>query len=372
MLRNFVAQPGRRQHRRWLTALILAAGLAVAIAAPAASQTLAPPAGHVFFGVSDRGSATEFKEFADAVGKHPAVLQTFHPWGNSLNQAIPRWQQLRVRPMLHISTMDDQTLAELITPQSIALGAGDNYLLRLNQTFAEVGTPTFVRPLGEANRCLNAWSAVTCGGTPRGAGHTQHNYKQAFRRIAILVRGGGALAKINARLKAAGLPPVKRQGGPEPVSLPAAPVSIVWSQLPGGSPPVRGNRPGDYWPGAAYVDWIGTDFYSRYPYWRLINRFYRKFSGRRFGRKPISLTEWAVSGVDDPKFIRQIFAWTHRRKRVRMLIYYRGFGEAGNQYRIGLYPRSLAALRQKLKQNRFPAFTPNPAEPPPPTGGVGG
>ncbi|MGH3368755.1 MAG: hypothetical protein ACRDPR_02025, partial [Nocardioidaceae bacterium] len=122
--------------------------------------------------MSDRGSATEFKEFADAVGKHPAVLQTFHPWGNGLNQAIPRWQQLRVRPMLHISTMDDQTLGELITPQSIAQGAGDNYLLRLNSTFAETGTPTYVRPLGEANRCLNAWSAVTCGGSARGAGHT--------------------------------------------------------------------------------------------------------------------------------------------------------------------------------------------------------
>jgi hypothetical protein len=344
----------------------------MAIAGPARSLTLVPPAGRVFFGVSDRGTEAEFHEFAEAVGKHPAVLQTFHPWGNTLGRAVSRWQSLLVRPMLHISTMDDQTLAELITPRSIAQGAGDNYLLRLNHAFADEGTPAYVRPLGEGNRCLNAWSPLTCTGASRGSSHTHRWYKLAFRRIAIVVRGGGTLAKINARLSAAGLPPLKRQGGPEPDSLPAAPVSIVWSQLPGGSPPVRRNRPGAYWPGAAYVDWIGTDFYSRYPYWRLITRFYRKFSTARFGRKPIALTEWAVSGEDEPRFIRQIFAWAHRRPRVRMLIYFRGFGEAGNAYRIGLYPRSLAALRQKLNQRRFPAFAPNHAEPPPPTGGTSG
>jgi hypothetical protein len=30
-----------------------------------------------------------------------------------------------------------------------------------------------------------------------------------------------------------------------------------------GSPDIPGNRPSAYWPGASYVDWTGTDFYSR-------------------------------------------------------------------------------------------------------------
>jgi hypothetical protein len=362
---------GRRHHRRRLLTLALGGLLAtMMLAGPAGSLTLVPPSGQVFFGVSDRGTTAEYREFREVVGKHPAVLQTFHPWGNSLHAALPRWQELRVRPMLHISTMDPNTLGELITPRSIALGSGDNYLLRLNQTFAKQQLPAYIRPLGEPNRCLNAYAAIDCSGASRGGDHSHQWYKQAFRRIAILIRGGGSIAKINARLAVTGLPPVSRQGGAEPDGLPAAPVAIIWSPLPGGSPPGPGTRPGRFWPGARYVDWVGTDFYSRNPLWRTLNRFYRKFASRRFGRKPFSLTEWAVAGEDDPRFIRQVFAWTHRRPRVRMLIYYRGFGEAGNSYRIGLYPRSLAALRQKLNQRRFPAFAPNHAEPPPPTGGA--
>ena len=36
---------------------------------------------------------TEFNEFAALTGKHPALLETFHPWGNSLNEAYERWRE---------------------------------------------------------------------------------------------------------------------------------------------------------------------------------------------------------------------------------------------------------------------------------------
>ena len=65
-----------------------AAALAAAPAAPAV--TLVPPKPNVFFGVSDRGTTAEFNEFAELLGKHPSLLETFHPWGNSLNQAYER------------------------------------------------------------------------------------------------------------------------------------------------------------------------------------------------------------------------------------------------------------------------------------------
>ena len=114
----------------------LSSALALAPVPPATPKTLVPRHPTTFFGVSDRGSVAEFKEFAGFVEKHPAVLQTFHPWGNSLKQALPRWQAVNVRPMLHISTQDDETLEELITPKAIARGRGDNYLLRLNRVLA--------------------------------------------------------------------------------------------------------------------------------------------------------------------------------------------------------------------------------------------
>ena len=186
--------------------------------AAASALTLVPPKPSVFFGVSDRGTTAEFNEFAELVGKHPALLQTFHPWGNSLNAAYERWRETGTRPILHISTANDQTLAEMITPQQIALGGGDNYLLQLNAFFAEHGLPAYIRPLGEPNRCLNPWSPVNCDGSQKGGEHTAGWYKQAFRRIAAIVRGGQTLEGINATLAEIGLPPLNRTKGPNPTN----------------------------------------------------------------------------------------------------------------------------------------------------------
>src|SRR5689334_21985571 len=174
--------------------------------ARAGAVSLVPPKPNVFLGVSDRGTTTEFNEFAVLTGKHPALLQTFHPWGNSLNEAYERWRETATRPILHISTADDQTLAEIITPQQIALGYGDDYLLQLNDFFASKGLPAYIRPLGEPNRCLNAWSAVNCDGSQKGGEHTTGWYKQAFRRITAIVRGGQTLEGVNATLAEIGLP----------------------------------------------------------------------------------------------------------------------------------------------------------------------
>ncbi len=348
--------------------------LAIALLAGAPGQaqglSLAPPKPNVFFGVSDRGTTQEFNEFTELLGgKHPALLSTFHPWGNSLNAAYERWRETATRPILHISTADDQTLAELITPQQIALGAGDNYLLQLNDFFFKRGLPAYIRPLGEPNRCLNAWSAVNCEGAPKGGEHTTGWYKQAFRRIAAIVRGGGTLEQINATLAEIGLPPVNRTKGPPPTSLPAAPVSMIWSPLPGGSPRVKGNFPGNYWPGARWVDWAGTDFYSEYPVWKDLNRFLK---GVQWRSKPIAITEWAVSGKDDPRFVKQLVAWTVKRPRVRMLVYYNGFGTTGNPYDIRLYPRTMNTLRLKVRRESFLQYAEYnagllpPLPPPPP------
>jgi hypothetical protein len=327
----------------------LAAVAALLLAGPAWAVSLVPPKPSVFLGVSDRGTTQEFNEFAEYTGKHPALLQTFHPWGNSLNEAFERWRETATRPILAISTADDQSLAEIITPQQIALGGGDDYLLQLNDFFAKRGLPAYIRPLGEPNRCLNLWSAVNCDGSQKGGEHSTGWYKQAFRRIAAIVRGGQTLEGIDLTLAEIGLPPLNRTKGPNPESLPAAPVSVVWSPLPGGSPRVKGNFPGNYWPGSRWVDWVGTDFYSQYPVWKDLNRFY---AGVQWKGKPVAVTEWAVSAIDEPRFVKQLIAWIVKRQRVRMLVYYSGVGP-GNQYDLELYPRTSNTLRLKIRRANF-------------------
>ncbi|MEZ5076254.1 MAG: hypothetical protein R2725_02305 [Solirubrobacterales bacterium] len=329
---------------------MLAAVLAALLSSSAfGAMSLVPPRGNVFLGVSDGGTAEDFFDFAELTGKRPALLETFHPWGNSLNAAYERWRETAVRPILHIATADDQTLEELITPRQIARGKGDDYLLQINNFFATRGLPAYIRPLGEANRCLNAWAAVNCDGTQRGGEYKPRWYKQAFRRIAAIVRGGQSLEGINATLARIGLPPLNRTKGANPKTLPGAPVSIVWSQLPGGSPRVKGNFPGNYWPGSRWVDWVGTDFYSEFPVWKDLNRF---IHGRFWRRKPVAMTEYAVSGEDEPRFVKQLVAWTVKRPRVRMLVYYDGFGSV-NPYDLSLYPRTRNTLRKKIRRPSF-------------------
>ena len=247
-------------------------------------MSLVPPKPDVLLGVSDRGSTEGFDPFAELTGKHPALMETFLGWGNSVNKAYERWRETQTRPIVAIATQNAQTLEEIITPEQIALGDGDDYLLQLNSFFATHGLPAYIRPLGEPNRCLNAWSGVECDGTLKAGEHSAYWYKEAFRRISAMVRGGHTLEALNATLAEIGLPPLAPHQGRKPGSLPAAPVSIIWSPLPAGSPRVKGNFPGNYWPGSKWVDWVGTDFYSKYPVWEDLNRFYEGACSGRTSR----------------------------------------------------------------------------------------
>ena len=319
-------------------------------AQPSKAAILGPPPGQIMTGVSDNGTLEGFQNFATAVDAHPAVLQTFHPWGNGLDLAYRRWQNAEVRPMLHISTADDETRAELITPQEIATGAGDPYLIQINRFFAEKDLRAYIRPLGEPNRCLNPYSAVYCSGAQKGGEHTTYWYRKAFQRISVIVRGGTATNRVDARLGNLGMPPVNFGAIARPKVMPAPPVAIIWSPLPAGSPKVKGNWPGNYWPGASFVDWAGVDFYSNYPHWKDLNRF---FAGKPWRSKPVALTEWGVAGSDNVTFTRQIFHWMKKRPRVRMFNYYRGFGGPEDIFNPYNYSNALRVIRNQLKDTRF-------------------
>lgn len=352
-----------------LAALAVTAALALAAAAPASAGLLVPGRDKIFFGLTDSGVPSQFAEFAEAVGKHPAVIETFRPWGGDLEGSIERWQSAEARPMLHISTADPSDGHELITPRGIALGRGDGYLIQLNHLFWSQGMRAYVRPLGEPNRCLNVYAAYQCDGRTLKAGYQSPRwYRQAFRRIYLVLHGGGSVAAVDARLAHAGLPPLSTAGGPLPQGLPRAPVAVVWSPLPSGSPGTKRNRPGNFFPGRRYVDWVGTDFYSAYPEWNALTGFYRRFAART--GKPFTLTEWGIDGGDDSRFVRRLFAWVRRHPACRMLVYYQDFGSA-SAFRLQNYPASLEVVRRQLRSPSFPAYAFDPPQPPPPPpGGV--
>jgi hypothetical protein len=349
-----------------LTTTLLAA-LLFATASPAAAGILEPRGNRVWFGVSDTGDPASFGQFSSAVHHHPAVIESFRTWGSDFPDSIQRWQTARARPMIHITTADSHDGHELISPQGIAEGGGDGYLIRLNKLFYTKKMRAYVRPLGEPNRCLNVYASYDCEGNLRDEAHRPYWYKLAFRRIYVIVHGGGKRAKINQRLAEAGLPPLT-----EPVrGLPKAPVAIVWSPLPAGSPTTPKNRPRNYWPGSKWVDWAGTDFYSGYPEWKALTGLYKRFTATG---KPFAITEWGVESGDDPSFVSRLFSWVQRHPRCKMLVYYQDFG-ATSSYRIQNYAASLDVLKARLHSPLFPSFAPGaprqPPAPPPPPGGVG-
>jgi len=315
----------------------------------------------VFFGVSDTGNPADFGQFSSAMHKHPALIETFRNWGSDFHGSIERWQEARARPVLHITTADSGDGHELVTPRGIAQGYGDDFLIRLNRLFWEKRMPAYIRPLGEPNRCLNVYASYDCAGNGRDGAHSPRWYRLAFRRMYIVLHGGGKRAAIDARLAKAGVPPLRSEVG----GLPKAPVAIIWGTLPAGSPTVPQNRPRHFYPGSRYVDWVGTDFYSDNQDWKALTGLYNRFSG-----KPFALPEFGVSSGDDPTYVRRLMVWVRRHPRCKMLVYYQDFGSASS-YRIQNYPASLAVLSNYLHHPAFPAFAPGyPKAPPPPPGGL--
>ena len=172
-----------------LACLGIAVQPATGAADPTHSPLLLPPGKKIFLGVTDTGNPSGLHEFAASIGRYPPVMQTFHPWGNSLDKSMPRWREVRTRPMLHITTMlDDGT--EKIRPRGIAFGGGDDYLLYLNRSFAEANMPVYIRPLGEPNRCLNPYAAIDCSGKRRSAQYASKWYRRAFQRMYLILHGG--------------------------------------------------------------------------------------------------------------------------------------------------------------------------------------
>ncbi len=318
---------------------VLTALLTLALAPAASAATLTPPKGKVYTGVTGSKSIGKFKQ---QVGKHPSVFGFFHRWGGPTGFIYKAAENSGSRLMLHISTQDGYGTPEAITPLGIANGEGDRYLIRTNREIAEYGKPTYVRFLAEMNQTNNGYSAYNRDGSPRGKAHSTKAFIAAWRRATLILRGG-LVADINAKLAALHLPALQTNAAALPVPL----VAMAWVPQTEGTPNVRKNRARAYWPGKQYVDWVGTDFYSKFPNFKDLKTFYNDFKG-----KPFVFGEWALWGADSPSFVHQFFKFVNSHSRVKMLLYNQG-NLPGGPFRLTRYPNSTAAIRAELTKQRF-------------------
>ena len=316
--------------------------LAVVLIAPAPAQagTYKPPPGRVFTGVSGGLRASDYARFASAVAHRPAVWQVFLTWDQDrganpylyLRARLADARRLGARPMVHLSTAR-QSGREYLSPQAVAMGRGDPYLLRVGSELAGAGRPVYVRPYAEMNQANNVYSAIG-----RGRSHSTKWFRRMFRRTVLILRGGPAAA-INRRLAANRMPRLRTSAG----ELPAGRVAVVWC-------PQVSSDAWAYWPGAAYVDWVGTDFYSGFPNWSGLASFYRRTA--RY-RKPFALAELGIwQSGDRPGFISALMRWARSHRRVRMVMYFQG-NDPGGQFDIRRWPATRSALRAAWRHPRF-------------------
>ena len=310
---------------------------------PANAEELAPPPGKVYAGL---GGANPSEWWTSAAGKHAPVWQQFVQWGGRSTWAFDRAQSASARPMLSIST--GALHQEIITPRAIALGDGDSYLLRLNAQVNQFG-PTYIRLMPEMNGNWNPYCAYSANGRSRGASHSTAMFRRAWQRSVLIVRGG-SVSRINAQLHGLGLPSIRGRSAGD--RLPVVPVAFLWVPQTAGNPRTAANSPHAYWPGSKYVDWVGTDFYSKFPNYRDLEQFYRQFS-----TKPVVFGEWALWGADSPAFVYRLFSWARHHPRVQMLIYNHGNRPDG-PYVLRKYPHAARAIRKVVRDSRYVAFAP--------------
>jgi hypothetical protein len=323
--------------------------------AGAGAASYAPPPGRAYAGVTGGLQRSDYTSFTALTGHHAAVWQLFLTWDQDRGQnpyqfvraRLALARELHVRLALSLTTAR-QDGSERISPAGIAGGAGDPYLLGLQRELGAAGDVVYVRPYAEMNQGNNVYSAYSSSGGLRGASHSTAAFVRAWRRTVLILRGGD-MAAIDRRLAALGMPPVRTQRA----TLAPTRTAFLWCPQVSGDPGVAGNSARAYWPGAAWVDWIGTDFYSGFPNWSGLSRFYRDFSGLG---KPFAFGEWGIwQSGDAPGFFRSFLSWVGSHPQVRMALLNQG-NEPGGIFRLQRYPRSAAVLRQGLRSARFLSY----------------
>jgi hypothetical protein len=324
--------------------------LALALPATAAGEPYTAPGNKVLWGGQGGYTAGHIRDFAEQSGKHPAVFNYFIDW--RATQPNFHWLGFRLQDAANQGSramLSVETSGTGLSNADLANGDGDNFLLRLNGLMAEHGEVVYLRPLSEMNNGNNPYSAYDLSGRSRGPAYSTRQFKRAWRRLALIVRGG-EVAGIDAKLNGLGMPPVKT-GAQE---LPRPKVALMWVPLSFGNPEIGKNHPRHWWPGGGYVDWVGTTWYSPY---RASSAMHAMYSNRLWRRKPFAFAEWGVWGADAPAFVRQFFSFLKSHRRVRMAVYYQS-ASLKQEFRLSSHPASRATLRNAVKWPRLTGVAP--------------
>jgi hypothetical protein len=259
-----VTRPARmtRAARLLLAAVIvvIAGFVAFRLAAPAPQA----PAGR-YLGVYEPGTPSSYQpvtEFSEAMGERPNLLLYYSRWGSGFPG------RFAAEALAHGAELIVQLQPTDISLAAIADGAYDGYLHSYAEQLRAFGHPVVIGFAHEMNGNWYSW----------GAGHVPAaTWVAAWQRVVTDIRSAGGTQ-----------------------------VTWLWTISHSGTAPIR-----PYWPGAAYVSWVGIDGYLERPADSYGSVFGSSVAQvRSFTSKPILLSEVGVGPGTGrkPQDIAAVFA----------------------------------------------------------------
>ena len=244
----------------------------------------------------------DLKSWETATGEHPAVIATFARFGARFPvEGIKQALMERAVPLLQLDPSG-------VSLAAITRGAYNRQLRAYDAAIRSVNNPVFLSFGHEMNGVWYSWG---CGQASPSL------FRAAWRHVHALISA--------------------------PRVIWIWTINDIWNHDPC---PLR-----PWYPGAAYVDWVGIDGYLRPP----VNTFTAAF-GRTLAilhrlapAKPILLAETGVPwGPGWARRLNNLYAGAHR-AGLRGIVYFNGVTSNGD-YRPQTHPAALAAFRKILRK----------------------
>lgn len=293
-----------------IAALLLAAGVAGATAAPLASGVYLP------------GSSTKpglLNRYAKEVGRRPVIVSSYKDW-SSLPFSEEELNGIWNRGAIPMITWEPWTSSEKGFPlKGIADGRFDKYLRRAAGSAAQWGKPLMVRFAQEMNGNWFPWGTA-------GGGNSRE-YRKAWKHVVDLFRFHGA-------------------------------TNVIWVWSPnedsGGSYPFAPFYPGDEW-----VDWVALDGFNfgGTEGWPSFTKIFGSTYDRlvQLTPRPLLIAETGSSeeGGDKSEWVTSAMAREAPRfPHLRGIVWFDGeHGDA--DFRVNSSPEALRAFRRQIDSPRY-------------------
>ncbi len=237
------------------------------------------------------------------------------------------------------------TLSAGASLRSFAQGYRDAHTLQQLGHMRTARTKGFLRPWWEFNGSWSEgvpgqWAWQTYGSDDAYRAHNSPADRiNAHRRLYIIMQGGTRSA-VNAALNAVGLTVLQDGGSGD---IPQTQWALWWSPHRSPDPGSSDNYPELGWPGAAYVDGVSMDAYSKFswssvvsanrgPQW-LYDNYCAPGSVDADGTPrelPFYWGELGTRGTDDAAWHTSLFNWCEQNPKVKGVTYFNYSAGDGN------------------------------------------